>query len=44
MTRHASWQPTFDFAHVGIVGDALEILPALTRAFAARLSVNRLAS
>ncbi len=35
--------PIFDFAHVGVVGDAIDILPALTRAFAARLSVNRLA-
>jgi electron transfer flavoprotein alpha subunit len=35
--------PIFDFAHVGVVGDAIEILPALTRAFLARLSVNRLA-
>ncbi|HKM63261.1 MAG TPA: electron transfer flavoprotein subunit alpha/FixB family protein [Acidisphaera sp.] len=35
--------PIFDFAHLGVVGDALEILPALTHAFAARLSVNRLA-
>jgi electron transfer flavoprotein alpha subunit len=35
--------PIFDFAHVGVVGDALEILPALTQAFAAHLSVNRLA-
>jgi len=33
----------FDFAHVGVVGDAIDLLPALTRAFAARLSVNRLA-
>lgn len=35
--------PIFDFAHLGVVGDAIDILPALTRAFAARLSVNRLA-
>jgi len=35
--------PIFDFAHVGITADALQILPALTRAFARRLSVNRLA-
>jgi electron transfer flavoprotein alpha subunit len=35
--------PIFDFAHVGVVADALEILPALTEAFAAHLSVNRLA-
>jgi electron transfer flavoprotein alpha subunit len=33
----------FDFAHLGVIGDAIEILPALTRAFQARLSVNRLA-
>jgi electron transfer flavoprotein alpha subunit len=33
----------FDFAHLGIVGDAIEILPALTEAFRRRLSVNRLA-
>ncbi|MCB1504239.1 MAG: electron transfer flavoprotein subunit alpha/FixB family protein, partial [Hyphomicrobiaceae bacterium] len=36
--------PIFDFAHMGLVGDATRILPALTRAFRARLSVNRLAS
>lgn len=36
--------PIFDFAHVGIVGDAMRILPALTEAFRARLLVNRLAS
>lgn len=36
--------PIFDFAHYGIIGDVREILPALTRAFAQRLSVNRLAS
>jgi len=35
--------PIFDFAHHGIVGDALEILPALTEAFRARLAVDRLA-
>ena len=34
----------FDFAHYGIVGDALQILPALTEAFRRRLAVNRLAS
>lgn len=34
----------FEFAHYGIVGDALKILPALTEAFAKKLSVNRLAS
>ncbi|WP_142847661.1 electron transfer flavoprotein subunit alpha/FixB family protein [Telmatospirillum sp. J64-1] len=36
--------PIFDFAHYGIVGDALKILPALTAAFRKRLAVNRLAS
>ncbi|SDE40148.1 electron transfer flavoprotein subunit alpha/FixB family protein [Rhodospira trueperi] len=35
--------PIFDFAHHGIIGDALEILPALTEAFRKRLSVDRLA-
>ena len=29
--------PIFDFAHYGIVGDCLQVLPALTRAFAAYL-------
>jgi electron transfer flavoprotein alpha subunit len=33
----------FEFAHMGIVGDALQILPALTEAFRRRLAVNRLA-
>lgn len=36
--------PIFDFAHLGVVADAIEFLPALTRAFSAYLSVNRLAS
>jgi len=36
--------PIFDFAHVGVVADAIELLPALTEAFRKRLSVNRLAS
>lgn len=36
--------PIFDFAHVGLVADATRILPVLTQAFKARLSVNRLAS
>lgn len=36
--------PIFDFAHLGIVADAVTVLPALTRALARRLSVNRLAS
>ncbi len=35
--------PIFDFAHQGLIGDALTILPALTDAFSRRLSVNRLA-
>jgi electron transfer flavoprotein alpha subunit len=35
--------PIFDFAHVGIVADAVELLPALTEAFRQRLSINRLA-
>lgn len=29
--------PIFDFAHFGIVGNALQVLPALTEAFSARL-------
>ena len=33
----------FDFAHVGIVADALQILPALTEAFRQRFSAQRLA-
>lgn len=33
----------FDFAHVGIVADAIRLLPALTAAFRKHLSVNRLA-
>lgn len=35
--------PIFEFAHLGIVADAIELLPALTEAFRQRLSVNRLA-
>jgi electron transfer flavoprotein alpha subunit len=35
--------PIFDFAHVGVVADAIELLPALTEAFRRRLSLNRLA-
>ena len=35
--------PIFDFAHIGIVADAITLLPALTQAFATRLRVNRLA-
>ncbi|HZR73750.1 electron transfer flavoprotein subunit alpha/FixB family protein [Bradyrhizobium sp.] len=30
--------PIFDFAHIGIVSDAIRMLPALTEAFRARLS------
>jgi electron transfer flavoprotein alpha subunit len=33
----------FDFAHVGVVADAIQLLPALSSAFRKRLSVNRLA-
>jgi electron transfer flavoprotein alpha subunit len=33
----------FEFAHIGIVADAIEFLPKLTAAFATYLSVNRLA-
>ena len=36
--------PIFEFAHLGIVADAVTLLPALSDAFAARLRVNRLAS
>lgn len=35
--------PIFDFAHLGIVADAIELLPALTEVFRRHLSVNRLA-
>jgi electron transfer flavoprotein alpha subunit len=35
--------PIFDFAHVGIVADALRLLPALTEAFRKRLAAVRLA-
>jgi len=35
--------PIFDFAHVGIVADAVKLLPELTEVFRKRLSVNRLA-
>jgi electron transfer flavoprotein alpha subunit len=34
--------PIFDFAHVGIVADAIELLPALTEAFRRRLAATRL--
>ncbi|HLP40912.1 MAG TPA: electron transfer flavoprotein subunit alpha/FixB family protein [Fibrobacteria bacterium] len=33
--------PIFDFAHIGIVGDALAILPALTEAFREKLATLR---
>ncbi len=36
--------PIFEFAHLGIVADAITLLPALTEAFTKRLRVNRLAS
>lgn len=36
--------PIFDFAHLGIVGDALTLLPALTEAFRRKLALDRLAS
>ena len=36
--------PIFEFAHLGIVADAVTLLPALSAAFARRLRVNRLAS
>ncbi|PKU24550.1 electron transfer flavoprotein subunit alpha/FixB family protein [Telmatospirillum siberiense] len=36
--------PIFDFAHLGIVADAVSLLPALTEAFRQRLSINRAAS
>jgi electron transfer flavoprotein alpha subunit len=35
--------PIFDFAHIGIVADAIELLPALTESFRKRLSAVRLA-
>ncbi|MBM9400555.1 electron transfer flavoprotein subunit alpha/FixB family protein [Gluconacetobacter azotocaptans] len=35
--------PIFEFAHLGVVGDATVLLPALTEAFRSRLAVNRLA-
>ena len=34
--------PIFDFAHVGIVTDAIRFLPALTEAFRKRLSPHRM--
>jgi electron transfer flavoprotein alpha subunit len=33
----------FEFAHLGVVADAISLLPALTHAFRKRLQVNRLA-
>jgi electron transfer flavoprotein alpha subunit len=33
----------FDFAHVGVVADAVELLPALTMAFGKRLKLSRMA-
>ncbi|SCK18205.1 electron transfer flavoprotein alpha subunit apoprotein [Variovorax sp. HW608] len=33
--------PIFDFAHYGIVGNALQVLPALTQAFAQHLAQHR---
>lgn len=35
--------PIFDFAHIGIVTDAIRFLPVLTETFRKHLSVNRLA-
>ena len=35
--------PIFDFAHLGVVADATEILPALTETFRSRLAINHLA-
>lgn len=35
--------PIFDFAHLGVVADALSVLPALTDAFARRLGARALA-
>jgi electron transfer flavoprotein alpha subunit len=35
--------PIFDFAHLGVVADAVELLPALTAAFRKRLRLSRLA-
>jgi electron transfer flavoprotein alpha subunit len=33
--------PIFEFAHYGIVGNAMQVLPALTQAFAAHLALRR---
>ncbi len=35
--------PIMDFAHLGVVADAVKVLPALTEVFRKRLAVNRLA-
>jgi electron transfer flavoprotein alpha subunit len=35
--------PIFDFAHIGIVADAIKLLPALTEAFRKRLAAVRMA-
>ncbi|HXX67352.1 MAG TPA: electron transfer flavoprotein subunit alpha/FixB family protein [Polyangiaceae bacterium] len=35
--------PIFDFAHIGVVADAVQLLPALTEAFRKRLAAVRLA-
>jgi electron transfer flavoprotein alpha subunit len=32
--------PIFEFAHYGIVGNAMQVLPALTQAFAAHLALR----
>ena len=34
--------PIFDFAHVGVVADAIQVLPALTQAFAKHLAVQKI--
>lgn len=35
--------PIFEFAHLGVIADAVQLLPVLTDAFRKRLQVNRLA-
>ena len=32
--------PIFEFAHYGIVGNAMQVIPALTQAFAAHLALR----
>ena len=32
--------PIFEFAHYGIVGNAMQVLPALTQGFAAHLALR----